>query len=60
MGTVKTLASLDEESARGDLKRHLGAWDLTALGIGDIIGMLMSVRTRACTCALLISALSKF
>ena len=34
----KPLTDLQEEGARSNLRRTLGAWDLTALGIGAIIG----------------------
>jgi len=34
----KPLADLQEEGAHSTLRRTLGAWDLTALGIGAIIG----------------------
>jgi APA family basic amino acid/polyamine antiporter len=34
----KPLSALQRDGASSDLKRALGAWDLTALGIGAIIG----------------------
>ena len=41
----KTLASLIEESKNSPLKRSLGVFDLTMLGIGAIIGTAIFVLT---------------
>jgi len=41
----KSLAELQAEAGRGVLRRSLGPWHLTALGIGSIIGTGIFVRT---------------
>lgn len=43
--TTKSLAELQVESERGVLRRSLGPWNLTALGIGSIIGTGIFVLT---------------
>jgi APA family basic amino acid/polyamine antiporter len=43
--TKKSLADLQAEADRGLLKRSLGPWNLTALGIGSIIGTGIFVLT---------------
>lgn len=42
---TKSLAELQVESERGVLRRSLGPWNLTALGIGSIIGTGIFVLT---------------
>lgn len=43
--TTKSMAELQVESERGVLRRSLGPWNLTALGIGSIIGTGIFVLT---------------
>ena len=43
--TKKSLTELQAEADRGQLKRSLGPWNLTALGIGSIIGTGIFVLT---------------
>ena len=44
---TKSIERLRAQSAEGTLKRTLGAWSLTTLGIGAIIGAGLFVRTGA-------------
>ncbi|KAG0090672.1 hypothetical protein BGZ92_002444 [Podila epicladia] len=45
MGNTRTFASLDQESAESQMKRVLGVKDLSALGVGAIIGTGIFVLT---------------
>jgi APA family basic amino acid/polyamine antiporter len=42
---VKSVKDLEAESAKGELRRTLGKWSLTAIGIGGIIGTGIFVLT---------------